>query len=170
MKRLAFAAWLAGIALMPGVLEAQVSIGGQGSWGDRYDWAVGGRLTWDLSPKGTPLAFIGAYDRFFPNAHGVFDWDYWEFNLNVVFIQSVYRPEAVSYIGGGLNIANFKSEGSSGGEPVTNEETKFGANIVGGTRYKLGRLAPFFELRYIIEGGEQFVLTAGIDLLLGMDY
>jgi hypothetical protein len=168
MKRLAIAACLAGFVLMPGALEAQVSIGGQGSWGDRYDWGVGGRLTWDLSPKGTPLAFIGAFDWFFPSVPR--NADYWETNVNVVFIRSIYRPEAVSYVGGGLNIARFKAEGTIAGQPYTEEYTKYGANLVGGTRYKLGRFAPFFELRYIIEGGKQFVITAGVDLLLGMDY
>lgn len=169
MKRLALAACLAGFALMPCALEAQVSIGGQGSWGDRYDWAVGGRLTLDLSPRGMPLAFIGAFDWFFPNVPPAFDAEYWEININAVYIQSIYRPEAVSYFGGGLNIATVKSVNTIDGQ-VFEDETKYGANLVGGTRYKLGRFAPFFELRYIIEGGKQFVLTAGVDLLLGMDY
>ncbi len=170
MKKLAFAACLAAFALMPGALEAQVSVGGQGSWGDRYDWAVGGRLTWDLSPNGIPLAFIGAFDWFFPDVPRSIDTDYWEINLNALYIQSVYRPEAVSYIGGGLNIARIRSEGTFGDAPFSEDETRYGANLIGGTRYKLGRFAPFFELRYIIEGGKQFVITAGIDLLLGTDY
>ena len=170
MKRLALAACLAGFALMPHTLEAQVSIGGQGSWGDRRDWAVGGRLTWDLSPTGTPLAFIGAFDWFFPDVPVSIDTDYWEININAVYIQSVYGPEAVSYIGAGLNVAHIKSQGTFGGEPFSEEDTQYGANVLGGTRYKLGRLAPFFELRYIIEGGKQFVITVGVDLLLGMEY
>ena len=56
------------------------------------------------------------------------------------------------------------------GDIVFEDFTKYGANLLGGTRYKLGRIAPFFELRYIIEGGEQFVITAGVDLLFGTDY
>lgn len=168
MKRLVLAASLAGLVLMPRVSDAQVSIGGQGSWSDRRDWALGGRLTWDLSPSGTSLAFIGAFDWFFQqNVPVTIDAEYWEINLNAVYLQSIYRPEAVSYVGGGLNVARIKEERTTG--VVIVDDTRFGANLVAGTRYKLGRIAPFFELRYIIEGGEQFVLTAGLDLMFG-DY
>jgi hypothetical protein len=169
MKRLLLAACLAGLALTPRASYAQISLGGQGSWGDRRDWAVGGRLTWDLSPRGTPLAFIGAFDWFFLQAPRTIDAEYWEVNVNVAFIQSVYRPEAVSYLGVGLNVATIKEERKADGE-VLLDDTDYGVNLLGGTRYKLGRFAPFFELRYIIEGGEQFVVTAGLDLLLGTDY
>lgn len=167
MKRLVLAAFLAGLLFTPRASDAQISIGGQGSWGDRRDWGLGGRLTWDLSPRGTPLAIIGAFDWFFQQVPVTIDAEYWEINVNAVYIQSIYSPEAVSYVGGGLNIARIKEERRTGGVIVN--DTKYGANLVGGTRYKLGRIAPFFELRYIIKGGEQFVLTAGLDLILG-DY
>ena len=168
MKRLVLAGFLAGLIFVPRASYAQISIGGQGSWGNQRDWALGGRLTWDLSPRGTPVAFIGAFDWFFQQHVPVaIDAEYWEINVNAVYIQTIYRPEAVSYVGGGLNVARIKEERTTG--TVILDDTRYGANLVGGTRYKLGRIAPFFELRYIIEGGEQFVLTAGLDLMLG-DY
>lgn len=169
MRRLLFAACLAGFVLMPRASAAQFSIGGQGSWGDRRDFAVGGRLTLDLSPTATPLAFIGAFDWFFVQVPRGIDAEYWEVNINAVYIQTIYRPEAVSYIGGGLNIATVKSTRTID-DTLLEDDTRYGANLLGGTRYKLGRFAPFFELRYIIEGGKQFVITAGVDLMFGTVY
>jgi hypothetical protein len=49
------------------------------------------------------------------------------------------------------------------------DDTEYRANLVAGTRYELSSSARFFELRYIIEGGEHFVLAGRLDLLLG-DY
>lgn len=171
MKGLVIAVCVAGFALTPAALEAQVSVGGQGSWGDRRDWAVGGRVTVDLSPSAVPVALIGAYDWFFPDVPSGIDADYWEINVNVVFVQSVSRAAPASYLGVGLNVADFKAEGEFAGQPIPPEDyTRYGINLVGGTRYKFGRLAPFFELRYIIEGGRQFVISAGLDLLLTSGY
>lgn len=171
MNRLVLAACTIGLALIPSALGAQVSIGGQGSWGDRRDWAVGGRLTVDLSPNGPPVAFVAAYDWFFPQVPVGIKADYWEVNVNALFVQTLYRAENVSYVGLGLNVAHIKAEGETiGGISGDEEDTKYGLNLVGGTRYKFERFAPFFELRYIIEGGKQFVITAGLDLLLGSGY
>lgn len=169
MKRLVLATCLAGFVLMPRAAAAQFSIGGQGSWGDRRDFAVGGRLTLDLSPSATPLAFIGAFDWFFLQVPRGIDAEYWEVNVNVVYIQSIYSLEAVTYVGGGLNVATVKSTRTIDGV-LLEDDTRYGANLVGGTRYKFGLLAPFFELRYIIEGGEQFVITAGVDLMFGTGF
>lgn len=171
MNRLLLAACVIGLALAPSALEAQVSIGPQGSWGDRRDWAVGGRLTVDLSPNGPPVAFVGAYDWFFPQMRVGINAEYWEINVNALYVQTLYQAEAVSYVGLGLNVADFRATGESlVGEPFDEAYTKYGVNLVGGTRFKFERFAPFFELRYIIEGGKQFVLTAGLELLFGSGY
>ncbi len=171
MNRLLLAACVIAVGLAPSALEAQVSIGPQGSWGDRRDWAVGGRLTVDLSPNGPPVAFVGSYDWFFPKTPVGINAEYWEINVNALYVQTLYQGEAVSYVGLGLNVANWKAGGQSiVGDPVSEEDTQYGVNLVGGTRYKFERFAPFFELRYIIEGGRQFVLTAGLELLFGSGY
>jgi hypothetical protein len=172
MNRLLLAACVMGLGLVPSALEAQVSIGPQGSWGDRRDWAVGGRLTVDFSPNGPPVAFVGSYDWFFPQVPVGINAEYWEINVNAVYVQTLYQAEAVSYVGLGLNVADWKAEGQSiTGEPIAPEDdTVYGLNLVGGTRYKFERFAPFFELRYIIEGGEQFVITAGLELIFGSGY
>lgn len=171
MKKLIVMGALIVAVMNPAASLGQVSLGAQGSWGDRHDWALGGRLTVDLSPRAVPVAFIGSYDWFWPDSPGLIgDREYWEINANVVLVRSLYSAEVVSYIGGGLNVAHTAATGSIGGSPIDESDTRYGVNILGGTRYKFERLAPFAELRYIIEGGEQFVITVGLDLLFGLGY
>jgi hypothetical protein len=164
MTKLSVAICLTALALAPTTAVGQVSIGGQGSWGDKTDFGVGARATLDLTPEFIPVALIGTYDWFFPEDPPGEDLSYWEANANVVYVQRVYE-DAVSYVGAGLNVATLEREILE--TTVKDSSTELGVNLVGGIRYKFTQLMPFFELRYEISGGEQFVLTAGIELIFG---
>lgn len=169
MRRLPVVFCLLALALSPAALHAQFSLGFQGGWSTRTDWGIGGRATMDLSPKGTPVAIYGTYDYFWPGGTTLVEGEYWEFNLNLAFVQGIYRPEAQSYLAVGLNVANIRDTRRADGEVLV-DETKYGVNLVGGSKYKLGRIAPFFEVRYTIKGSRQFYLTAGLDLVLNPDW
>ncbi len=159
---------LVGIVLMPGALLAQVSIGGQGNWGTDADWGVGGRVTLDFtdfSDGDVPFAIIGSYDWFWPDDVLGTDAQYWEINANAVFAAPAYRGVVASYAGVGLNVANFSVTSTVLGG-TDESETRYGLNLVGGTKYKIGRIYPFFEGRFVIEGGEQFVITFGLEAQL----
>ncbi len=164
MRRLLITGALAGLLLAPGTAPAQLSIGAQGNWGSSFDWGVGGRVTLDLSPQRIPIALFGTYDYFWPSNVAGVNREYWEVNFNAVYAQGVYGPEAQTYVGLGLNIAHPTGTSILTGE--REEDTNTGLNILGGTKYKLGRLAPYFELRYTVAGSEQLTLTLGFDLIL----
>ena len=164
MRKLLVAGAVAGLMLVPGTSRAQLSVGAQGNWGSEFDWGVGGRVTLDLSPKRIPIAFFGTYDYFWPSSPLGINREYWELNFNAVYAQGVYGPQAQTYVGIGLNVAHPKGTAIATGE--TEEDTNYGLNILGGTKYKLGRMAPYFEIRYTIEGSQQLILTLGVDLVL----
>ncbi len=168
MKRLMLSIGLLGVLGVPTSLYGQASVGVHGGWGDRFDWSIGGRLTYDLTPRFVPVAIIGSFDWYFPESLGNFDREYWEINANAVYLQPA--GPTVGYLGAGLNVARFSGEGSIAGQPVSQSQTEYGLNLVGGVRYKVGRVAPFFETRYTVEGGKQFVIFVGLDLLLGSSW
>jgi hypothetical protein len=167
MRKVLTATCLLGLLLAPSAAHAQFSLGVQGSWGDKTDWGLGGRATLDLTPRGIPVAVFGTYDYFWWDDIPLYDRSYWEVNINAVFVQMVGGPQAQSYFGLGLNIADFSvKERATGEESGT---TDYGLNLLGGSKYKVSRLAPYFEIRYVIEGSEQLVLTLGLDVLLGRE-
>ena len=47
------------------------------------------------------------------------------------------------------------------------EETNLGLNLLVGALLDVGKLKPYGEARFQIEGGKQFVLTAGINVQIG---
>lgn len=132
--------------------SAQVHLGPQLSLADDADLGIGGRIVAGV-PQYAGVEFAGSFDVFFPDG----DVDYWEVNANLIYNfeireASVFRP----YAGGGINIATADS-------PGRDSETDLGLNVLGGAKFpNEGPVTPFVELRGEIEGGEQFVLTAGV--------
>ncbi len=172
MRKLLLAAGLASVMLVPGTAFGQAYIGAQGNWGDRFDWSVGGRFTVDLTPKMKPVAFVATYDYFWPQDLVLVNREYWEVNVNAMFMQRIYgrgAGHAAGYFGLGLNIADITEKSKTTGEE-TFTDTRYGLNILGGTKYKVGRVAPFFEFGFTIEGSKQFKITAGLDLALSKDF
>ncbi len=153
------------VVLAPDSASGQISLGAQGNWGDTFDWGVGGRLTVDLSQMGTPLAFFGTYDYFWPEDSDLLDRQYWEININAVYAEYIGGPQAQPYAGIGLNIAHTSVKGETlGGLPIDRSETNYGINALAGFKWKLTRVAPYIEFRYVIEGSRQLVITGGLDL------
>lgn len=124
--------------------------GPQVSLAEDADFGIGGRL--EIGLPAAPVFISGSFDIFFPGD----DVDYWEFNANGAYEFVLPRtPEVAPYVGAGLNVAHASVGAFS--------DTRAGLNVLGGVRFPLQSVAPFFELRLEIEGGEQVpVATGGI--------
>lgn len=144
----------------------QVAFGPQVSWGDAFDFAIGGRAQVPLtqfvtaeaeSPLST-LLLIGSFDLFFPDDGGIdgLDVTYFELNANAAYPLEV---EGLSpYVGGGLNIGRYAV--SFGGD--TSSHTEAGLNVLGGLGFLLGGFNTYAEARYALGGFEQLILTFGV--------
>jgi hypothetical protein len=172
MRRLLLALSLASLTLVPNTAAAQAYLGFQGNWGDRYDWGIGGRVTVDLTPKLIPLMIAGSYDYYWPGETLTRDFDYWEVNVNALFVQRVFGVGtggyASGYLGIGLNIANpsvtIKESGAK------SSDTDVGLNLLGGTKYHVGRVSPYFDIGFTFWGAEQVKVTFGVDVALARDF
>lgn len=141
--------------------EGQLRVGGQVSWGDDADFAVGARVDVSATSIHPNVRFIGAFDYFFPDDGGSGDIDlsYWELTGAVVrdFTFSG-ETSARPYVGAGLNIARVSLSGF--GDSVSDSET--GLALLAGSHFGRGRITPFAEMRIALSGAEQFVVSGGI--------
>ncbi len=161
MRRTLLAALV--LILSPGVLQAQVNIGGQLSLAKEMDFGIGARTTIDLSIPSFPLEVIASFDYFFPEDRPAGnDVTYWELNGNVAHEFPVRSPVVKPYVGAGLSLAHTSN--SSVGMAATNE---LALNILGGAKFTMGNLNPFGELRIELGGADQFVLTGGVMFQVG---
>ena len=170
MRKLLFAVCLSTLVWLPSTLLAQVDIGAQGSWGDESHFGVGARLTIGIPTAAVPIAVIGSFDWFFPSQPTGIDLTYWEANGNVVFLFPIRDPRFKPYGGLGLNVARSEAKVDPAvGLPVTqsSEETNLGLNLLMGALLDVGKLKPYGEARFQIEGGKQLVLTAGVNFQIG---
>ena len=158
MRRLLVAVCLAAFVLVPSAAYAQLDLGGQLSWADDFDLGLGGRVVLGLPFEQVPLEAIGTFDYFFPDedAPGV-DVTYWELNTNVVYRIPVQVPMLTPYAGAGINIAHASVDS----DLIDMSDTDVGINLLGGIKYNAGPVTPFAELRFELDGGEQFVLSFG---------
>ncbi len=126
------------------------------SLGTDTDFGIGGRVEFDLT--GPPLTVIGSFDYYFPDG----SVDYWEINGNLVYNFDIpSAPTVTPYAGGGLDIAHASWDGGNGvGDSYS--DTDPGLNLLGGARFDAGSIMPFVEMKFTIEGVEQFVVTGGI--------
>jgi hypothetical protein len=161
MRKIVVAATLVAALAAPTALQAQFAIGGQGSWSTDTDWGVGARVSLDARQYDLPLLFTGAFDYFWPE-EGAADLEYWEINVNASYLRTL-APQLSSYAGIGLNVAH----GSAGLGDFEASGTEYGLNLQAGSRYSVGKVVPFFETRFEIAGGEQFIITLGLEFLLG---
>jgi hypothetical protein len=118
-----------------------------------------------LGPE-LPVELHGSFDYFFPSdPPGGGDLTYWEINANLVYVVPLGSPPINPYFGGGLNLAHAGVESPlPGGGTISLGDEDLGLNLVGGTSINLNnsRLRPFVEARFELSGGEQFVVTAGL--------
>lgn len=164
MRKVLVAACVALLILVPGTARAQFSLGGQLNWGDDVDLGLGVRGAYVL-PTTWPLEIIGSLDYFFPDDVAGIDVSYWEINANIVYLFPVRSFTVSPYAGAGLGIAHASVESDLVGMSVS--DTDMGLNILGGTKFNVGQLKPFVELRLELGGGEQFVFTGGAMVAVG---
>ncbi len=154
--------WLAALVVagtMASPAGAQVAVGVSANYGTESDFGVGARLMIPFSRVRVGVASqvqLGG-DLFFPGTvEGAADASWVDLNGNVVFplrFSEGFRP----YLGVGLNLAVRSSDDTLADDPGT----KAGINVVGGWRGSRGAAAPFAEVRGVIGGAEQLVLTFG---------
>ena len=119
------------------------------SLGTDTDLGLGARAEFDFS--GSALTIIASFDYYFPDGPATS----WEINGNLIYNFTIpSAPTVTPYAGGGLNIGHVSSDGVSDTDP--------GLNLLGGTRFDAGSIMPFVEIKFTIEGVEQFVVTGGI--------
>ncbi len=148
------------LLLLPATAEAQVRLGPQLSFGGDTDFGIGVRVV--ANAKTLPhWDWIGTFDVFFIDDNPNFDRSYWEVNGNLAYNFGI--PEAPSlspYVGGGLNISRLSREDISSG--AESDNTDLGVNLFAGTQFEGASITPFAEIRIVLEGVEQVVLTGGI--------
>lgn len=99
---------------------------------------------------GSNFEVVGSVDRFFPDN----DLVWWDFNANLFYhFHLVNAPTMVPYLGGGVNVARLSSNNF--------ENSEAGLNLGGGLRFP-GDITPFIELRAVVSGSDQIVLTGGV--------
>jgi hypothetical protein len=143
------------LAAAPHTLHAQgvLRLGPQISFGDDTDAGAGIRLESRFS-SAPDWRFAGSFDLFFPDG----PLEYWEINTNILRSFRIAGSDIAPYVGGGMNLVRSSVDGVA-----NSDDTDLGLNLMGGLRFNTGtRLAPFFELRVELGGGEQAVLTAGL--------
>ncbi len=117
------------------------------------DFGLGARVEFDFN--NSPLTVIGSFDYYFPDG----SVDYWEINGNLIYnFDIASAPTVTPYAGGGLNIAHWSIDTEVG----SRSDTDPGLNLLGGARFDAGSLMPFVEMKFTIEGGDQFVVTGGL--------
>lgn len=147
------------LALTPAIATAQVRFGAHLNWGDDADFGLGGRVSVPLTTK-TPLEIQGSFDYFFPSVPAGGDLTYWEINGNLVYLVPIQRSSLSPYVGGGLNIAHASLRVGT----ISGGDEEVGLNLLGGLAFKLknSRVRPFVEVRAEVKGGEQVVLSGGV--------
>jgi len=167
MRKLAVLIGLVGLLLVPAAAQAQFSLGAQGNYAsDNIDFGVGARAAFDFRQMNQPIMVFGTFDYFFPSSASGVDVTYYEFNLNAAYISGI-RPDLDTWVGLGLNVANFESTLAGSSTPVA-EFNRAGLNLLAGARYNTGKAIGLFgEFRFEVEGGKLFVFTLGADYTFG---
>jgi hypothetical protein len=147
------------VVAAPSAAGAQVAhesphFGVQLNYGNDSEFGLGGRVRYGLQGlfPAAPLSSIASADVYFPG--GGVTW--FDLNYNVVYnFRPASAPKVTPYAGGGLNFVYLHQSAGS--------DTHLGLNIIGGTEFRSSsRVTPFAELKFVIEGGDQLVLTGGI--------
>ncbi len=174
MRKLLTIGSLVILVLAPSAGNAQVNLGGQLSFADDYDLGLGVRATFGL-PTPAPLEIITTADYFFPDEVTGIDRSYWEINANLVYLFNIPSSIVAPYAGGGLNFAHASVSTDlsafgidlPGDLPAEKSQSDLGLNLLGGAKFNVGSITPFGELRIELNGGEQFVFTAGAMFRVG---
>ncbi len=140
--------------------QGQLRFGPQVSAGSDSGAGIGARATFPLRVGIGPLD--GAIDASYASPSGVKSWI--QTNVNAR-LQVPLAADFGTVIGAGLNASFISAEVGPG--PTTETDTQFGLNLLGGISYPRegilgGRVVPFTELRGVVGGAEEVVLTIGL--------
>ncbi len=160
MRTRTLLAAVAGLLLMlPAPANAQVRLGPQLSFGGDTDLGIGARILANVESL-DHWDFIGTFDVFFIDDSPNTDRSYWEVNGNLAYNFGVPETPSLSpYVGGGLNISRLSRENVDSG--AESDNTDLGINLFVGTQFEGGSITPFAEVRIVVEGSDQVVLTGG---------
>jgi hypothetical protein len=139
--------------------SAQIHVGPQLSLGTDSDFGLGGRIVFPLrvGALGVDGAIDGNY--FFGPGTGIDSWI--DTNANVRIPIPVAR-DFTTRLGAGINFTFISIDVP--GSPTSTSESEVGLNLLGTIEFSRGHIAPFADVRLIVGGGEQLVLTAGFTI------
>lgn len=164
MRKLLFAVGLMGILVAPGAVAAQTIAGPFLAFHDDFDFGVGGYVTIPAEDIHENLAFSGSFGYFFPDSgFGGADVTYWEFNADAVLripTESAVRP----FVLAGINLARVSVDAAG---PGGGSSTEAGLNIGGGVAFPGESFTPMVGAKAQIDGGDGFMIFAGLGFPLG---
>ena len=144
---------------VPAAAVGQVAFGPQLSYGGDTDLGIGGRVLANVESL-EHWDFVGTFDVWFPDDGGNVDVSAWEANGNLAYNFVVEDTSLNPYAGAGLSIFHVSVENESTG--AENDDTDLGLNFFGGLKFPGQSITPFFEIRGVLEGADQVVVTGGI--------
>ena len=144
-------------ALAAGRADAQVGYGAQASLGTEGGLGLGARLIFPLIVS--PLGMDGTLDAnyFFGGGDAIDNWI--ETNANVRLPIPLSR-EFETRVGTGVNATFLTFDLPEDSDT----EAEIGINLIGSLSLPQHALAPYAELRAVLGGAEQVVITAGISV------
>jgi hypothetical protein len=144
---------------VPATAVGQVAFGPQLSYGGDTDLGIGGRVLANVEAL-EHWDFVGTFDVWFPDDSGNVDVSAWEANGNLAYNFVVEDTSLNPYAGAGLSIFHVSVENeTTGGEA---DDTDLGLNFFGGLKFPGQSITPFVEVRGVLEGADQVVVTGGI--------
>jgi hypothetical protein len=151
---------IAGFALAPSVVQAQVTIGPELAFADNNrNFGVGPAFTFSLPSLGEGFALFTDLLIFFPDGPA----DYIEANANVTYDFPLENSTAVPFVLGGLTLANSSVTVGT----VSTSATDLGINLGGGINFDLGKFRPSAGARFQIEGGDGIVIFLTLPFVVG---
>lgn len=148
------------VAAIPGTAFGQVSLGPELSFGGDTDLGVGGRVLANVSAL-DHWDFVGTFDVWFPDDGPNNDISAWEANGSLAYNFLIEDTSVFPYAGAGLNVFHVSVDNPDlvgGGR----DDTDLGLNLFGGIKFPASSVTPFAEVRAVLEGADQVVITGGI--------
>ena len=144
---------------VPATAVGQVQFGPQLSYGGDTDLGIGGRVLANVESL-EHWDFVGTFDVWFPDDGGSVDVSAWEANGNLAYNFLIEDSDLSPYAGAGLSIFHVSVENENTG--FDSDDTDLGVNLFGGLKFPGGSVTPFAEVRAVLEGADQVVVTGGI--------
>jgi hypothetical protein len=144
---------------IPATAMGQVQLGPQLSYGGDTDLGIGGRVLANVESL-EHWDFVGTFDVWFPDDGPNTDVSAWEANGNLAYNFLIEDSELSPYAGAGLSIFHVSVENENTSADF--DDTDLGVNFFGGLKFPGGSVTPFVEIRAVLEGADQVVVTGGV--------